>query len=161
LHSFLGSDGAFPSSGVIMCHNGNLCGTTRKGGTGCRLDTSGCGTVFKLSPEKSFTIRHMFKDREGAAPYGGLIADNEGNLYGTTAAGGGQGCTQFYGCGTVFRLSPHWKYTILHAFAGSPTDGGGPGAGLIADGKGNVYGTTTYGGTADHGTIYSLTVMNP
>src|SRR6201987_298917 len=104
----------------------------------------------------------MFKDREGAAPYGGLIADNEGNLYGTTNAGGEQGCTGFYGCGTVFRLSPDWKYTILlRSFAGSPPDGGGPGAGLIADGKGNLYGTTTYGGTADDGTIYSLTVMNP
>jgi uncharacterized repeat protein (TIGR03803 family) len=217
LHSFLGSDGAFPSSGVIMCHNGNLCGTTRKGGTGCRLDPSGCGTVFELSPkgnlkvlysfsgsdgflpnalyrdrkgvlygttraggprcslntlgcgvvfdlspEKSFTIRHAFKDREGAAPYGGLIADNDGNLYGTTNTGGDQGCTGLYGCGTVFRLSPDWKYTILlHSFAGSPTDGGGPGAGLIADGKGNFYGTTVSGGTADDGTIYSLTVMNP
>jgi uncharacterized repeat protein (TIGR03803 family) len=213
LHSFSGSDGAFPSSGVIMCRNGNLCGTTRKGGTGCRLDTSGCGTVFELSPkgnlkvlysfsgsdgflpnalyrdskgdlygttlaggprcslntlgcgevfelspEKSLTIRHMFKDREGAAPYGGLIADNEGNLYGTTNAGGDQGCTGLYGCGTVFRLSTDWKYTILHAFAGAPTEGGAPEAGLIADGKGNLYGTTTIGGTADDGTIINLTV---
>jgi uncharacterized repeat protein (TIGR03803 family) len=114
--------------------------------------------VFELSPEKSFTIRHMFKDREGAAPYGGLIADNEGNLYGTTNAGGDQGCTGLYGCGTVFRLSPDWKYTMLHAFAGAPTEGGAPEAGLIADGKGNLYGTTTIGGTADDGTIINLTV---
>ena len=90
--------------------------------------------------------------RRGSFPRGGLVADREGILYGTTAAGGA------HGVGTVFELEPDghggWKETVLHSFDG--TDGGYPEAGLIFDAAGNLYGTTSYGGAHGGGTVFEL-----
>jgi len=90
---------------------------------------------------------------DGAQPNAGLIADSAGNLYGTTSAGGGTGCGGF-GCGTVFELSPQegggWSETVLHAFTGG-SDGEYPDVPLIADAAGNLYGTTTEGGSDNCG----------
>jgi uncharacterized repeat protein (TIGR03803 family) len=103
-------------------------------------------------------VLYRFKGgRDGYAPFAGLIADNVGNLYGTTADGG-PGCQG--GCGTVFELSPasggRWTETVLYAFTGGG-DGAVPEAGLIFDTAGNLYGTTIYGGASDDGTIFQLT----
>jgi uncharacterized repeat protein (TIGR03803 family) len=92
--------------------------------------------------------------KDGAAPYGGLILDSAGNLYGTTADGGIQGCVPA-GCGTVFKLAPDGSETILHFFAAS-NDGENPMAGLIEDGAGNLYGTTEYGGASNAGTVFEI-----
>ncbi len=89
---------------------------------------------------------------DGATPNAGLIADSSGNLYGTTSAGGGTGCGG-YGCGTVFELSPQqggWSETVLHKFQGG-TDGADPDVPLVADGAGNLYGTTSLGGSDNCG----------
>jgi uncharacterized repeat protein (TIGR03803 family) len=95
---------------------------------------------------------------DGSAPSTGLIADKAGNLYGTTT-NGGTGCQD--GCGTVFELSHAsgggWFETVIHRFTAGG-DGAFPQAGLTFDAAGNLYGTTTYGGAFDDGTIFQLAV---
>ena len=99
-----GSDGAGPTLGnVVFDTAGNLYGTTAGGGT------SGNGTVYELSPPNgSWTEKVLYSfggGSDGSDPYSTLIFDAAGNLYGTTVAGGGSGCSG-HGCGTVFELSP-------------------------------------------------------
>jgi uncharacterized repeat protein (TIGR03803 family) len=103
LHSFDGTDGDSPTAGLIFDSSGSLYGTTLAGGTGCTL---GCGVVFKLSRSGGSwteTVLHTFHSKTGAVPYGSLIFDSSGTLFGT-AAGGGQGPPPGYG--VVFKISP-------------------------------------------------------
>jgi uncharacterized repeat protein (TIGR03803 family) len=139
------SDGLWPYAGLISDEAGNLYGTTGAGGAICRR--YGCGTVFKLAPDGTETVLHAFTaSDDGSGPYGGLIADAAGNLYGTTASGGSDGCGGIdFGCGTLFRVSASGKEKVLYAFAGG-SDGAYPDAGVVADKKGNLYGTTADGG---------------
>ena len=168
LYSFCGkpgcSDGAGPRAGLIADSSGNLYGTTNQGG-GSECNGPGCGVVFKLAPNGTETVLYSFCSllscSDGALPLGGLIADRAGNLYGTTYEGGGSGCIYGLGlCGVVFKLSPpippatKWTETVLHSFTGS--DGAGPSAGLIADSKRNLYGTTSTGGGPDRGVVFKL-----
>ena len=163
LYSFAGppNDGSDPKSGVIQDAQGNLYGTTLNGGA-FPCFGGGCGTIFKLSPDGSETVLHSFAGGpvDGASPYGGLLQDAAGNLYGTTYAGGTSGN------GVVFKLSPDGTETVLYSFAGPannggsstgpPNDGSGPVAGVIMDGSGNLYGTTLNGGAYSGGTVYQL-----
>jgi uncharacterized repeat protein (TIGR03803 family) len=152
LHAFTGGgDGANPQAGLISDGSGNLYGTTAKGGP------SGNGVVFKLSPGGTYTVLHSFTGSDGGTPEASLIADSSGNLYGTTEAGGppAQSCGGL-GCGVVFKLSPGGTYTVLHSFAGGSIDGANPAAGLIADSKGNLYGTTAKGGPSGNGVVFKL-----
>src|SRR5205823_1443312 len=93
----------------------------------------------------------------------GVIADASGNLYGTTAYGGGGTCTS--GCGTIFRYAADGSFVPLHSFAGVPNDGALPQAELTLNKRGNLYGTTLAGGgengTCTHiaegcGTVFGL-----
>ncbi len=154
LHSFgsVATDGTLPWSALIFDSTGNLYGTTSYGGV------HGTGTAFKLSPNGSGgwteTALHGFGSGTDASnPYGGLIFDGAGNLYGTGYAGG------IHGYGAVFELSPNgsggWTETVLHSFGGG-TDGQGPDAGLIFDAAGNLYGTTVDGGIHGKGTLFEL-----
>ena len=105
-------------------------------------------------------VLHSFgRGTDGGNPTAGLIFDADGNLYGTTAYGGIHGNNCAYGCGTVFELSPGedggWTEKVLHSFNG--TDGTMPGASLVFDAAGNLYGTTSGGGTyAPFGTVFEL-----
>ena len=151
LYSFTGGDGANPSAGLMADPAGNLYGTTADGGA------SGQGTVFQLDPSGNPTVLYSFTGgSDGAYPEAGVIADMAGNLYGTTY-GGGAG-----GQGTVFQLTPSGTLTVLYSFTGG-ADGGRPGADLIADAAGNLYGTTALGGANTScpegcGTVFELTV---
>jgi len=168
-----GNDGQNPQFGVVRDPAGNLYGTTEYGGDGdCSLpNATGCGTVFRLSPAAepggawTETVLYSFQGGlDGGAP-GGLLIDQAGNLYGTTYSGGPNTCDVLYNCGTVFKLSPPssgagaaWTKTVLYNFQGGE-DGFGPGASLVADGQGNLYGTTNWGGPAacpDCGTVFEL-----
>jgi uncharacterized repeat protein (TIGR03803 family) len=153
LHRFpsRGPDGSSPRGGVIFDVAGNLYGTTEFGGRGN-------GTVFKLAPGAggtwTETILYSFGGPgDGNYPYAGLVFDTAGNLYGTTLSAGAGGS------GTVFELSPSasgtWTETVLHTFAGDE-DGYYPEASLILDSDGNLYGTTTWGGVYDFGTVFKL-----
>jgi uncharacterized repeat protein (TIGR03803 family) len=153
LHSFgNGSDGLAPWDGVVFDVAGNLYGTTYGGGT------HKFGTVFELSPQAgggwAETVLHDFKAGDGQQPTGGLILDTSGNLYGTTTQGGA------FGEGVVFKLSPQtggaWIETVLHSFNPSSPDGQVPSGTLTFDASGNLYGTTGYGGTYGHGTVFEL-----
>lgn len=88
---------------------------------------------------------------DGALPYGGLIVDAAGNLYGTTYGG------VVRRAATVFELNPIGMHTILHTFFGPPHDGSAPEAGLVRDGRGNLYGTTYAGGAFGAGTVFRVT----
>jgi uncharacterized repeat protein (TIGR03803 family) len=154
LYTFLGrSDGWQPRAGLQMDNAGNLYGTTSGGGSApnCPNGSDGCGTVFEVAPDGTETILHAFQGAsDGAAPISNLIADSAGNLYGTTA-GGGSCSLGFLGCGTVFKLAPDGTETVLYALRGGDTDGWAPEAGVVMDKKGNLYGTTYYGGSTSCG----------
>jgi uncharacterized repeat protein (TIGR03803 family) len=96
---------------------------------------------------------------DGILPFGGLVFDNVGNLYGTTGSGAGTGCDGGLGCGEVFELSLQggvWTKTVLHNFNDSAGDGGESKGTLAFDSSGNLYGTTEAGGSDDRGTVFEL-----
>lgn len=138
IHAFKGgNDGENPYAGLITDGAGNAYGTTD-------------GTVFKLTKDRKESVLYAFKGgSDGAAPHGALMLDASGNLYGTTLAGAGTGCGG-YGCGTVFKLAPNGKETILYAFQGG-SDGFQPVSNVVMDQSGNLYGTTAAGGAFNSG----------
>jgi uncharacterized repeat protein (TIGR03803 family) len=161
-------DGTYPGAGVILDSLGNLYGTTFEGGTG---GYGGYGTVFEVSPRAggkwAEKVLHSFDDinksTEGFYPWGSLVIDAAGNLYGTTARGGadrGSGCFYNAGCGTVFKLTPEkngkWKEKVLHSFTHNGVDGYSTEATLVFDTAGNLYGTAELGGSHDNGAIFQL-----
>jgi uncharacterized repeat protein (TIGR03803 family) len=131
-------DGATPYGGVILDAQGNVYGTTFYGGS------AGAGTVFELDVDGSETFLFSFGiSSDGLYPEAGLVRDEAGNLYGTTMSGGDPSCA----CGTAFKLNPSGAETVLHVFAGYPSDGASPRQ-LTLDPAGNLYGTTYYGGSS-------------
>jgi len=150
LHAFkgpTGDDGAWPYAGLVRDPKGNLYGATTSGGAG-----SNYGTVFGLPLKGGEEPLYSFVDgpTDGSYAQGDLVRDSQGNLYGTTVYGVGNDY------GTVFQVTPAGKETVLYSFTGQP-DGVFPYAGLIRDAKGNLYGTTYYGGTSKFGTVYQIT----
>jgi uncharacterized repeat protein (TIGR03803 family) len=150
LYSFTGGvDGGVPYGGVIRDSTGNLYGTTALGGA------AGQGVVYKLDPSGNETVLHSFTGgADGGFPMAGVIRDSRGNLYGTTYEGGLSGpCAgspYSDGCGVVYKLDPAGQETVLYTFTGG-ADGAYPPAGVVGDSAGNLYGTTTYGGTGEGG----------
>ncbi len=157
LHRFTGgTDGATPYAGVILDAAGNVYGATDAGGA------AGDGTVYKLTPSDSSpwveTVLHSFTGKpDGAGPFAAPLLDAAGNLYGTTYRGGERND------GTVYKLAPQpdgsWAETVLYSFKGG-SDGVNPGAPLIADRSGNLYGTTAVGGSAGCGIAFKLTAAS-
>jgi len=142
----------------ILDKNGNLYGVANKGGlSGCQ---TGCGVVFENAHTAhgwKQKILYKFHGPDGSNPFGGLVFDGKGNLYGTTQEGGK------YGNGTVFRLTPQadgtWKETVLHNFH-IFQDGSGPVSTMIFDKAGSLYGTSAGGSTlcsGGCGVVYRLT----
>ena len=100
---------------------------------------------------------------DGGSPYGGLVRDTAGNLYGTTQGGGAVGSTCRQGtCGVVFKLTPSGTETVLHTFTGG-VGGANPTAALVKDSAGNLYGTTYYGdgGPYSGGVVFKLSPLGP
>ncbi len=144
------ADGTGPVAGLVQGSDGNFYGTTGHGGTGTNC-SSGCGTVFRMSPSGSCTSLYSFVGSpDGANPFGGLVQGRDGNFYGTTYWGG------THGLGSVFRISPTGSYTNLHSFAGLPSDGEKPFAGLVQGSDGNFYGTTIFGGPDESGIVFRI-----
>ncbi|MFZ0817323.1 MAG: choice-of-anchor tandem repeat GloVer-containing protein [Candidatus Sulfotelmatobacter sp.] len=137
---------------LVRDETGNLYGTASQGGfAGCASSVrSGCGTVFKLSPEGKLTVLHRFTGTgtDGGIPLAGLILDETGDLYGTASVGGSFStarCVSLDGCGTIFKIGEKGKFSVLYSFLGSPIDGATPTAELIRDSKGNLYGASNDG----------------
>ena len=150
LHNFAGgADGATPNGALVEGVDGALYGTTTAGGAG------GLGTVFRATGTYEGVLYSFAGGADGADPEAGLVVDAAGNLYGTTNQGGPAGN------GTVFELvapsgnSKKWTETVLYAF-GTGTDGANPVGGVHLDAAGNLYGTTSAGGTYKYGTVFQL-----
>lgn len=150
LYSFTGeADGQQPSAGVVFDEAGNLYGAAAYAGADQTCGPSGCGTIFKLTPDGTFSVLHNFNWADGATPGGDLIRDKaNGDLYGTLFNGGAGGA------GAVYRLAMDGTFTILHAF--TDADGNIPEGRLVRDRKGNLYGTTYGGGSNGKGVVYKL-----
>ena len=151
LHSFMGSDGSAPFSGLTLATDGNFYGTTSAGGA------NGVGTVFQINGTTlAFKTLYSFTNgSDGGTPYAPPVEGNNGLLYGTTATGGGAAS-----CGTVYSISTSGAPpTTLHEFAGSSgSDGCAPVAPLALGNDGNFYGTTNVGGTSffQAGTVFKI-----
>jgi len=156
-------DGSNPYGQLVQGTDGNFYGTTNTGGANTyALCTTGCGTVFKLTPTGTLTTLYSFCSQtdctDGAVPFAGLVQGTDGNFYGTTYYGGS---TTLYG--SVFEITPAGTLTTLHSFCstiqnGQCVDGSGPRAGLTADAQGDLYGTTFYGGNYGVGAIFRITL---
>lgn len=157
LYSFTGgTDGGSPQGGVILDSKGNLYGTTESGGA------NSAGTVFELTPNSSggwteqviYNFNGFINSSDGALPWGSLVFDNKGNLYGATLSGG----TNF--AGTVFELSPGsngtWTEKIIYDFvsgAGNPSPFQ---LSFVVDTSGNLYAESQNCGTFAYGCVFEL-----
>jgi uncharacterized repeat protein (TIGR03803 family) len=148
LYSFTGdSDGGFPYAGVIQAGDRNLYGTTAYGGQ------YGNGTIFKITTNGALTTLYSFTGgSDGSSPVAALIQASDGNLYGTTAYGGGA----YGGDGTVFQITTNGTLTTLGWFNGA--NGANPQAPLVEGMDDNLYGVAQNGGPSDNGVIFRLTV---
>jgi hypothetical protein len=177
LYSFGGgTDGEHPYAGLVADAAGNLYGTTPNGGgQGCSIG-GGCGIVFELSPPTSGdpawseNVLYRFTGgSDGSTPYAKLVMDQLGNLYGTTYYGGQVGNSlcldnggEPIGCGVIFELSPPetkggpWIEKVVHDFTGP--EGAFPYASLVFDTLGNLYGTTSGGGSPLSGCVISTLI---
>lgn len=148
-----GSDGSRVSSSMTFDSAGNAYGTTATGGD---FDL---GTVFMITPTGEEQVLWSFTGGDdGSYPYGGVILDAQGNLYGTAGSGGTGGFCSGNGCGVVFELMPvsgSWDEVTLYNFTGHD-DGYSPGSPLIFDNAGNLYGTTPDGGAHGYGVVFEL-----
>jgi uncharacterized repeat protein (TIGR03803 family) len=148
LHRFSGRNGLRPFGGVILDSAGNLYGTALYGGFVCGRSSSGCGLVFKLNSSGQETVLYNFSGSDGESPYAGLTMDAAGNIYGTTSGGGSKGL------GVVYKINTAGHERVLHNFKGA--DGRSPYAGVTLDAAGNLYGTTLHGGARGYGVVYKL-----
>jgi len=156
LWQFNGADGMSPRAALVQGTDSNFYGTTYWGGdTNCA--TYGCGTVFKITPQGTFTSLYQFGGlpTDGINPLAGLVQGSDGNFYGTTYGGGTNNQ------GTIFNISPQGTLTTLYQFGGLPTDGIDPEAGLVLGSDGSFYGTTEFGGTNYAGTVFKFSVGPP
>jgi uncharacterized repeat protein (TIGR03803 family) len=152
IYSFAGDDdGEYTDTELVIDRAGNLYGTSVQGGA------FGGGTVFRVTTGGVHTVLYNFTGgADGGEPYKGVTLDAEGNLYGTTVAGGGGSCDG--GCGVVFKLTKAgetWTQSVIHTFTGGD-DGAGPGSPVAFDKYGNMYGTTPIGGANGSGVVYQL-----
>lgn len=144
-------DGGHPAAGLLNA-KGTLYGTTLEGGNNRH------GTVFKVTPSGTESVLYSFAGGAGDGAYPqSALAEVNGTLYGTTGAGGGTGCFNSLGCGTVYAIAPSGTETVLHIFGGSG-DGAEPYADVgLLNLNGTLYGTTYIGGAYGDGTVFSIT----
>ncbi len=151
LHTFTALDGCYPQAALVEGSDGNLYGVASAGGA---HNGYNAGTFFNITQSGTFTLLHVFDRTDGTAPTGALIQATDGNLYGTTQAGGA------YNEGTIFKVTPTGTVTTLYSFCPQThcNDGANPYAGLILGSDGVLYGTTFNGGGGNDGTVFSLSV---
>jgi uncharacterized repeat protein (TIGR03803 family) len=148
LHSFKQTDGQNPWGQLVQAIDGDLYGTTSAGGA------NGAGTVFKIGPGGKLTTVYNFCSQsdctDGAHPLAGLVQTVNGDLYGTTSAGGiSNTLCPYRTCGTIFKITPGGTLTTTFTFCSqaSCADGQTPVGGLVPAANGDLYGTTSQGGT--------------
>lgn len=169
LHSFEGTEmslGTYPYAPLIETADGDFYGTTSQA-----ISSYASGTVYRVTKAGRLTTLHTFCQQmycdDGQNPYGWLVQDAYGNLFGTTANGGyATNCPYYGNCGAVFKLTTGGKESVFYRFCSRKNcaDGYYPFAGLIQDARGNLYGTTLQGGAhcegsqnVGCGTVFKLT----
>jgi uncharacterized repeat protein (TIGR03803 family) len=161
LASFNGVDGQSPVASPVQGVDGNFYGTVPQAEPN---SSSAYGTVYKVTPAGEFTTLYSFCSLpnciDGRQPEAGLVVGPDGNLYGTTAAGGvNVGSCEGPGCGTVFKITPTGELTTLYSFCSLKhcVDGLFPNTALVLGSDGNFYGTTYDGGAKGRGTVFKIT----
>jgi uncharacterized repeat protein (TIGR03803 family) len=151
-----GANGEHPLGSLVLGKDGNLYGTTFRGGDSNFVCELGCGTVFKITPAGRLTVLHRFRPaphcaKDGrSAPAAGLVQSANGTFYGTTEFGG-------YCAGTVFEITPLGKLTTIYSFGSQGHDGQQPLSGSVQRANGDFYGTTSKGGTYGERTVFKIT----
>ncbi|MBS0378227.1 MAG: IPT/TIG domain-containing protein [Proteobacteria bacterium] len=147
LYSFDGSGGSLPAATLVQGSDGKLYGTTSGGGA------SLTGTFYRISRAGAFNVLHSFDAVSGSSENSAVIQGNDGNFYGTTYSGGTAQS------GSAFKVDSVGALSTLYQFCSQPacTDGSFPSAPLLQAADGNLYGTTSGGGTNKAGTIFKLT----
>lgn len=173
LHTFSLTDGGRPLAALIQANDGNIYGTTARGGSlSCASNYGpgqGCGTVFKIDMLGNFTLLHSFTGPDGNFPVSSLLQAKDGYFYGTTWAGGDMSCGTYMlianypylqqaGCGAIYRMDAAGNVTILHDFGPYQSDGVSPVGGLVQGTDGNLYGTTFYGDPY-YGVIFQISTI--
>jgi len=159
------ADGQLNHVGLILGNDGNYYGVTTQGGNtsgGCV--GTGCGTVFKITPQGVLTTLYSFCSEancaDGLYPESALVQGVDGDFYGATTFGGANPCASSGGggCGTLFKITTSGVQTTIHSFCSQSncSDGDFPGQ-LILGADGNFYGTTSYGGSNNAGTFFKIT----
>jgi len=164
IHAFSSQHGGayYPYGGITPGANGYFYGTTQYGG-----NAYNAGTVYRLFKARNSwvgqNVFYFLEGGDGIYPDSSLAMDAKGNMYGTTLQGGaGEACGG--GCGTVYKMTlgknNNYTQSVIYSFQANGKDGQNPyyGAGVTLDAKGNLYGTTIYGGkgTQNAGTLYEL-----
>ena len=160
LHAFNGKDGGSPLASLVFDGRGNLYGTTEWD------SVYDGGTVFELTYKSNggwteHVLHRFSRGGDGGNPEAGVIVTATGHLYGTTFWGGNSSDCAYSSCGVVFELTRtsngDWKEQVLHDFTGGP-DGANPLAAVVFDRAGNLYGTTSLGGSGGlgNGTVFEL-----
>jgi len=177
-------DGETPIAELIQGADGNYYTTTNAGGAGAcpgvdEGTISGCGAVVKITPSGAFSVLYSFPydssnntAPNGLNPQAAVVQAKDGNFYGTTTGGGGSSdiCPTASGivgeCGTIFKVTPKGKFTLLHVFCGGngcgslPTDGASPTGRMTVGPSGILYGTTqsggVYNGFYNQGTVFTV-----
>ena len=144
IHTFSGSNGDVPTSGLVPDNDGNFYGTTS--GTGYNGDD---GTIFRITPSGTLTTLYSFSGADGSQP-NGLLLGQDGNFYGTTTGGGANNV------GSVFRFTPAGLLITLYSFV--PMNGIEPKTALIQGSDGNLYGTTSGDVDGGFGTVFQVTL---
>jgi len=152
LHNFSGNDGQYPYTGLVLGPHGLLYGVTFYGGS------ENVGTIFSFTTGGTLTTLHSFHFanngyKQGYNPIAVLVVGSDGNLYGTTSAGGS------VDSGVIFKITPAGQYTVLHNF--STTDASPQSGGLVQSTDGNFYGTLSGGGASNLGIVYKLSTGLP
>jgi uncharacterized repeat protein (TIGR03803 family) len=161
-YAFTGANGSWPVASLVQGTNGNFYGTASEGGPESTICVgTGCGTIFEVTPDGALTTLHYFSGPDGLSPTGALVLATDGNFYGTTSGGGPARVNCYFGCGTIFQVTPDGTFTTLHTFQGF--DGQNPYIGLVQATDGNFYGTTYVGGSstacpAGCGTVFRLSM---
>ena len=167
-----GADSGGSQAALIFDNAGNLYGTTS--GSGFDNSSNNQGAVFQLSPPvvpggpwTETTICNFPSAVLGVNPFGPVVFDAAGNLYGTTYLGGNLNCGATIECGVVFQLSPpatsggSWTETVIHTFAGGAHDGSNPVGPLVIDPSGTIFGATFRGGSATGNGFGSAFALRP
>jgi uncharacterized repeat protein (TIGR03803 family) len=144
LTEFTNKTGAHPASEPIIASDGNYYGALPQ------LAHNGNGSLYKLTPDGTLTVLHVFKMTDGAHPVGPLVQATDGALYGATALGGHQ-----KDCGTIFKLTLDGSFNTIHTFS-CGHGGETPSGGLIQATNGLLYGVTETGGLKNQGAVYSI-----